>query len=43
MSQRSEVQRLLLVGVLPRLFVVAVVISALWFVFFWATATPGAL
>lgn len=41
--EKAEIQRLLLVGVLPRLLVAAAVVVALWLGFFWATTTPGAL
>jgi len=35
--------RALLVGVGPRLAVVALLVMALWAAFFWATSTPGNL
>ena len=41
--EKTEIQRLLLVGVLPRLLVAAAVVVALWLGFLWATITPGAL
>jgi cell division septal protein FtsQ len=40
---KAEIQRLLLVGVLPRLVIAVAMIVALWLGFFWATTTPGAL
>lgn len=41
--EKAEIQRLLLVGILPRLLVAVAMIVALWLGFFWATTTPGAL
>ncbi|MEO0989428.1 MAG: hypothetical protein AAFX00_00605 [Pseudomonadota bacterium] len=42
MASRNSI-RLLLVGSGPRLVAAALVTTALWALFFWATASPGAL
>ena len=40
---RHVADRVLLVGVGPRLAVAVLLVMALWAAFFWATSTPGSL
>ena len=42
MTGRKPLIRLLLLGAGPRLVGAALIVVALWTVFFWATATQGA-